>query len=242
MSRLSTSAPLLPEALAEGKRFFANLPDVPAPGFDRIYLHWSVEAYNCTDGAYNAEVYLPDGSSQFAMLITHDPRGNVAGTPQTEASHTYKRNTGAFGIAISGLVGASYNDLGGQPVTLHEEEFLCACAAAVAAKYGIQADSSAPGKFYPDHLANEKTIMTHAEAALTTPSGSYGHYYCYSVNPWRENNSGDSDCRWDLAEDEASGIAPNEDAARAHGDVLRARIKQYKDAINATIADSSSLR
>lgn len=245
MTLLDISKPLLPEALSAAKTIYGELPDVPAPGLNRIYYHWAVEAYNCTDSAYNLEVYLPTGSNEFAIRITNTPLGNVAGTSETESEHTYRRNTGALGIAISGLVGATYNNLGVDPVTLHQEEFLCAAGAAAAKKYGIQCDAPADGRYYPSELAQEHTIMTHSEAALTTPSTDdsvtwYPHYYAYGVNPWRANasgnpvpgsDSGDPDSRWDLAEDQASGTAPDENAARAHGDLLRQRTHQYAAAL-----------
>lgn len=245
MSLLDATKPLLPEALAAARTVYAQLPDVPAPGLSRIYYHWAVENYGCTDAAYNLEVYLPTGSNEFAIKITNSPLGNVAGAAVPKSEHTYRRNTGAVGIAISGLVGATYANLGAEPVTLHQEEFLCAAGAAAAKKYGIDCNAAAPGAFYPSELAAEHTIMTHAEAALTTPSTDdgttwYAHYYCYGVNHWRGNatgnpvpgsEAGDPECRWDLAEDQPAGSPPDENAARAHGDVLRERTHQYGAAI-----------
>ncbi len=245
MTLLDTTKPLLPEALAAARNIYTQLPDVPAPGLSRIYYHWAVEDYGCTDSAYNLEVYLPSGANEFAIKITNTPLGNVAGTPEAESDHTYRRNTGAVGVAISGLVGATYSNLGAEPVTLHSEEFLCAAGAAVAKKYGIECDAPASGVYYPSELASEHTIMTHSEAALTTPSTDdnvtwYAHYYCYGVNNWRANAAGnpvpgseaaDPDCRWDLAEDEASGTPPDENAARTHADLLRARTHQYGAAL-----------
>lgn len=245
MTLLDLSKPLLPEALAAARTIYGELPDVSAGSLNRIYYHWAVEAYNCTDSAYNLEVYLPTGTNEFAIQITNTPLANVAGSSETISSHTYRRNTGAVGIAISGLVGATYDNLGSEPVTLHQEEFLCAAGAAVAKKYGIQCDAPAEGIFYPSDLAQEHTIMTHSEAALTTPSTDdnvtwYSHYYCYGVNDWRANAAGnptpgtdsaDPDCRWDLAEDQASGTPPDENDARAHGDLLRKRTHQYGAAL-----------
>jgi hypothetical protein len=96
---------------------------------------------------------------KWVLKLTHDPRDNMPGlTDAPMASHTWHRNSWALGIAIGGMDGATTNNFGKDPVQLHELQYLCAGAAALAAKYGVQANQDLGG--------GEHTIMTHAEAAI----------------------------------------------------------------------------
>jgi hypothetical protein len=226
-----TSGPIDGNALAAARAFLdTTLPDVPAGTIDRIYLHWVVAPFHHEFDDYNAEIDLDAAGTQWNMIMTHDPRDNARGVNNNPvASHTYRRNTGAVGISVAGMDGATFGNFGPDPIQMHELEFLCACAAAFAQKYDVQADAAAPmmypGEGRPDR---EHTIMTHAEAALTTPSdtnaGHFTHYYCFKAGS-------DPDCRWDLAATNPQSAAPTEDEAFATGELLRQRIRQYKVAL-----------
>jgi len=226
-----TSGPIDAVALGAARQFLDGLPDVPAGSIDRIYLHWVVAPFHHEFADYNAEIDLDDAGQHWKMIVTHDPRDNARNVNNNPvASHTYRRNTGAVGIAVAGMDDATFKDFGPDPIQMHELEFLCACAAAFAQKYDVQADAPAPmmypGEGRPDR---ERTIMTHAEAALTTPSDDnkgnhFTHYYCFKAGS-------DPDCRWDLAATNPQSAAPTEDQAFATGEQLRQRIRQYKVAL-----------
>ena len=220
-------APVNAHALADAKDLLAALPTVPANGINRIYLHWSVSPYSDTFSDYNGSAYMASG--YWTMGMTHDPRDNVAGLDAAApASHTWHRNTGAVGVAISAMEGASQANFGSYPVTVAGLEYLCACAAAFASKYGVDASGVVPapgadheGDSGPVNTAGEPSIITHAEAAI------FDGYYCgYTSDP---------NCRWDLAAFEAKedggSILP--ETAVACGTALRSRIHAYKLALRA---------
>lgn len=216
------TGPLDEGALAAARALLGQLPQIREGGIERIYLHWTVAPFGCVFRDYNAEVDLEGG--RWVIRLTHDPIDNATG--DGEANHTFRRNTGAVGISIAGMDHATFSNFGPDPVQMHEMEYLCAAAAAFARKYSIQSNSPAPAKYpgggRPDR---ERTIMTHAEAALMTPGdGDYPHYYCFK-------DGGDPDCRWDLATTNAQGHQPTEAEAFAQADALRARIRQYKVAL-----------
>ena len=208
-----------------------QLPSIGGGVIDRIYLHWTAGPFHHESSLYNAEIDLDAAGTSWTMIVTHDPRQNARGLDNsTMASHTYRRNTGAVGISVAGMDSGTFANFGPDAVQMHELEFLCACAAAFAQKYDVQADAPAPMKFpgggRPDR---EHTIMTHAEAALTTPSDTkdgvhFEHYYCFK-------DGHDPDCRWDLAATNAQATAPSENQAFATGELLRGRIHQYKTAL-----------
>src|SRR5271165_616435 len=90
-----------PALMAKARAFKVSLPTLTT-GIDRIYLHWSVEGMNCTSASYNAEViYTGD---QHVYVITNDPTDNTPPLVDGKyAAHTYCRNSGGFGFAISGM-------------------------------------------------------------------------------------------------------------------------------------------
>lgn len=151
------NAPVDPHVVADAKAFMGNLPAIPNGDVHRIYLHWAVAPFGCLFDDYNAMVDLE--ADKWVLKLTHNPQDNIPGiNDNAMASHTWHRNSWALGIAIGGMEGATTNNFGKDPVELHELEYLCAGAAALGAKYGVQADL--------DLGEGEHTIMTHAEAAL----------------------------------------------------------------------------
>jgi hypothetical protein len=219
IGQFNPAAPLLPDALAAAKAFRSKLPQIPARGITRIYLHWAVEPFGCTDGQYNFEVDLEGG--KWVMVETHDPRDNVAGlNSNPSASHTWHRNTGAIGIAISGMDGATTTDFGPDGVQMHELEYLCALAALVAVEYGVDSNGlvPAPGADHADdngsnvNTTSEHNILTHGECAVID---------AYPTERW------DLGCLHALP----SGVSLTPSMRSASGDALRQRIHLYAAAL-----------
>lgn len=210
-----SDAPVLAEALAAGKALLEKLPSISNGLIERLYLHWSVGCYDTTFPDYNAMVILKDG--KWDLEITHDPRDNAPGlNDNAEASHTWHRNTGALGISIAGMLDATSNNFGPDPLNQHELEFLCAGAAALCTKYGIDAS----GKVTKDsthtdnngatvHTLGEPIILTHAECAV------YDSY---------------TDERWDLGTlvPLPQGVSLTPEMRTQSGNALRQRIHTYK--------------
>ncbi len=172
------NAPLLAQAVAAAQAIARTFPGFPGSLLKRIYYHWAVEPFGCLDSAYNGEVNLEN--DQWVMKLTHDFRDNMPGlNSNVPASHTWQRNTGAIGIAIAGMDGATTTDFGPDGVQLHELEFLCAFGAAACISYGLDALGKvpAPGETHPSsndsgnvpgpiNTTGEFNIETHATCAM----------------------------------------------------------------------------
>lgn len=142
-------------ALDEGRKFLAALPAITQAGgfIDHIPLHWAVETYTMGDKAYNGVVRLGSDKAWHLVLET-DPNLNSTIPEQPGyAEHTWKRNGHGFGLAVEAMLGATPSNFGLFPIQQHQIEMLCAGAAAVAAKYGIQ-------------CMDDRCVYTHAEAAI----------------------------------------------------------------------------
>ncbi len=212
-------APLDPDALAEGKAFAAKLPSVPAGSIDRIYAHWTVGHYGQDFSDYNGSVRFDTVTKKFSLDIVGDPRDNARGHTNPPHSHTFHRNTGAFGISTDDMIGANEHNFGPEPLTMMTLEFLCAGIAAAGKVYGIDANGTSVHSPY----AGEPNVLTHAEAADRT--GSPPQYAAYGPASTSE--------RWDLASFVAfpAGLRATGDTAKACGDALRQRAHLYKVAL-----------
>ena len=191
-------------AVQQGIVLYRALPALgDGEKISRIYLHWTVEGQGACDGAYNIVVPLVGGV--YRATIATSPRLNATNPVQDGyAAHTWQRNSYAVGIAVNGMDGAGVNAsyFGDDPVQMHAIEVMCAAAAAVALKYGIDASSQL--------LNGEFAIETHATVAV------------YDGYP---------DERWDLARFHASPEPLTNDERTASAAVLRARAHQYKYAL-----------
>jgi len=224
LGKFDPSAAVDAAVVAKAKAVLTSLPAVPAGLLTRLYLHWTVAPFGCTFGDYNGEADFEKGIWQ--MIVTHDPRDNAPGlTHNPEASHTWHRNTGAVGVSIAGMNGATQHDFGPDAVTVTGLEHLCACAAAFATAYGIdalgtvQTGTTHQGDNGPVNTAGEHTILTHAE--------------CASIDGYLCGYTSDPDCRWDLGSLVAlpSGVSLTKDMVSRCGDALRQRVHAYKAAL-----------
>lgn len=187
----------------------------PLGSMQRIYRHWSVGHLAEDFPDYNGSLAFSGG--HFRYVVTHNPQDNAIGVNQNEpASHTYHRNTGAFGIATDDMVFATTHDFGDEGVTLMAVEFLCAGVSAVAAAYNI--DLAAPVAHGP--FSGEPAVLTHAEAA--DRPGSPAQYAPYGPGSTCE--------RWDFATlvPLPEGISLSSEMANMTGAALRTREHAYK--------------
>jgi hypothetical protein len=214
--------------LAKAIALLKALPTAPAQSLSRLYLHWTLSPFGCTFADYNGEVDFEGGD--WVMIVTHDPRDNAAGlTSSAGAAHTWHRNTGAVGVAIAGMTGATQHDFGPDRVTPVGLDHLCAAAAAFASRYGIDALGTVPhGSTHADNdgdLINtngEQNILTHAECAIID-----GYLCGFTADP---------DCRWDLGSLTAmpAGTSLTKAMVSQCGDALRQRVHAYAAALAAT--------
>jgi len=228
---IQPGTPVLPEALAAAEAFIKAAPDVETGSIHRLYLHWTVANFGCTFHDYNGEADFENG--KWVLKLTHTPVDNANADQQKEAAHTFHRNSHALGVSIAGMDAATCRDFGPHAINQHGIEHMLALAAAFCVKYDVQADAEAPNVFgvhvEPQWGTGEHTVMTHAEAALMTPSGTFPHYFCFK-------SGSDPDCRWDHATQNPQNEKPDEAEARATGDIYRRRIHDYALALKTTNA------
>jgi hypothetical protein len=211
-------APVNPKILAKARALRDALPIVPAGLLKRCYLHWTVAPLGMCFADYNGEARYENG--EWVLTITHDPRDNAPGlNDNAPASHTWLRNTGALGVAITGMDGPDVNphDFGSDPVTVMGLTHLCAAAAAFCARYGIDTLGTSTDAPYAD----EPNIMTHAEAGDHV--GSPAQYDAYGPASTFE--------RWDLLCFSAVPQGVHFTDASICGNALRAMVHAYKAAL-----------
>jgi ribonuclease HI len=105
----------------------------------KLYLHWSAGHYGQFFDEYHINIDQ-DGS----IYVSTD---NLA----VVKSHTYKRNTGAIGIALACCYNATTNELGPEPPTSAQIESMAQVVAVLSKVLDLTIDSY--------------RVMTHAEAA-----------------------------------------------------------------------------
>jgi ribonuclease HI len=137
----------------------------------KLYLHWSAGHYGQFFDEYHINIDQ-DGS----IYVSTD---NLA----VVKSHTYKRNTGAIGIALACCYNATTNNLGPEPPTSAQIESMAQVVAVLSKALDLTIDSY--------------RVMTHAEAANNLdglnpnyedngyPDGKYGpEFSCERWDLW----------------------------------------------------------
>lgn len=162
----------------------------------KIYLHWSAGHYFHTFDDYH-------------INITADGRFYIATEDFSDVlAHTYKRNSGAVGIALCCGVDATTNDLGNEPPTPDQIEAMAQVTWKVADALWL--------------TINKDHVMTHGEAG-DNEDGLYTH----------DNYGPKSTCeRWDLeflGTDESPSFNPWAQDGTRGGDVLRGKALWYKN-------------
>jgi hypothetical protein len=187
-----------PAIVDAARAFMKTLPSVSAgnrtdsgtyedPDITRIYAHWSV-AGMCSEFAdYN--VMILEKAGHYEIVTTHDVRDNARSTLSANyAAHTYHRNTGAIGICLAGMDGATPQNFGPDPVTVTGLTWLCAAIAACAKKYDIDISGT---RLDENPFYGEMNVLTHAEAAHYPGSPAAYEPYFWTDTPSDGNTRGD---------------------------------------------------
>ena len=165
----------------------------------KLYLHWTACPYNAVFEDYHINIG-PDGELRFT------------GALDEIKSHTWKRNSGAIGIAIDGCTNANTSDLGDEPPTEAQIEAMAKVIAVLANALDLTID-----------LAR---VMTHGEAA----DNADGYYGAYGSN--EEYGPLSTVERWDLqylGTDESPEYIKNFDDPATGGNVLRGKANWYRN-------------
>lgn len=213
------NVPLDVHALAQGQLFLAKLPLLgPDESVKGITDHWAVGTYeetfpdaplvNGNNDGYHACVPMRNGV--FVAELTADPRLNAidvgAGAPYI--AHSGGLNSHRLGVAVCAMAGATPEDFGQYPVTVHQLEVMCAINAALGAKYGLD-------------LMDPTVLTTHAVDAINMryfPGDATDPNYPESGPPYR----------WDLGRRIASSAPLTKVGAIAECTEYRIRSHAYK--------------
>ena len=170
----------------------------------KIYLHWTAGHYD----QHFCDYHISIGQNGDIMLM--NDLDNVV-------NHTWKRNTGAIGVALTCGVGSGSQGLGDEPPTAAQIE-------AMAQVIWVLADGL--------WLTIDKThVLTHGEAA-NNEDGECNYHNPYA---WWNDSYGDGDTRGDLeylGTPESPVYNPYATDGTRGGDVLRGKAAFYKEQNN----------
>ncbi len=160
----------------------------------KIYLHWTAGRYDTDFGDYHVCIH---GNGKIMLM---------ADLTETLA-HTWRRNSGAIGIALDCAYGANSNNLGQYPPTAAQIEAMAQTIAAIADGLWLTIDKA--------------HVMTHGEAAD-----------CEDGLELHEHYGPRTTCeRWDLEylnTDESPEFNPWATDGSRGGDVLRGKANWYR--------------
>jgi len=166
----------IPSAALEDFKSFLHLLQLKYPVasglLNRIYMHWTVSRYCDEFPDYNAEVIILNNKCE--LVITGNPQDNAPGLNNNPIhSHTWHRNTGAVGISIAGMLGATVDNFGSYAPTEMELLYLCGGVAALGKAYDIDVNGTvSQGSAHLDNndqtvnTKGEFNVITHGEAAV----------------------------------------------------------------------------
>ena len=224
LGKFDSRAPISDALISNARAFLKTLPTLEDHQMiDSLYLHWSVEKMCDSDAHYNGSATYDSDARKWYMSPGTSVIGNAEGNVDTEAGHTWHRNSFAYGLALAGMEGATPENFGSETVTLAGLDVMCAMAAAVCIKYDIDATGTVDRyDAYYDPVV-EPAIFTHSEAAIVD------NYYI--TQP-----TSDGDTRWDLAilAPLPPGVSMSLNFPRVVGNALRDRIHAIKQVLEHT--------
>ncbi len=162
----------------------------------KLYLHWTAGHYGLFFADYHVQVDADGG-----IYVIGD------GVLDDVLAATYRRNSGSVSIALLGCVGATTDDLGGEPPTAAQVEAMAMAAAALADGLWLTID--------------KERVLTHGEAA-DNEDGVCAHA------PYGPRTTCE---RWDLeylGTAESPAFHPWAKDGTRGGDVLRGKAQWYR--------------
>ena len=168
----------------------------------KIYLHWTAGHY----GQHFKDYHIGIDDKGRYSLATEDFSDTL--------SHTWKRNTGAIGIALECAYGAGSQSLGDEPPTKAQIEAVARLVAVMTEVLNIPIDKA--------------HVLTHGEAA----NNEDDDYSCHLPYAWWNDGYGDGDTRGDLEyleTDESPSYNPYATDGSRGGDGLRGKANWYRN-------------
>lgn len=166
----------------------------------KIYLHWTAGTYNYIFTDYHINI-----TGNGDIYVTTEDLSTVK-------NHTWKRNTGAIGIALCCCSGGGSTNLGIYPPTATQIEVMAQVIDVVATGLWLTIDKA--------------HVLTHGEAA----NNEDGDWNCHNPYAWWNDSYNDGDTRGDLeylGTDESPSYNPFATDGSRGGDVLRGKANWY---------------
>ena len=168
----------------------------------KIYLHWTAGHY---DQHYD-DYHISIGKDGDIRLMV-DRLDEVV-------NHTWRRNSGAIGVALACAAGSGSESLGDEPPTAAQIEAMAQVGCVLADALWLTIDKA--------------HVMTHGEAA-NNEDGETGYHNPYA---WWNDSYGDGDTRGDLeylGTKESPSYNPEATDGSRGGDVLRGKMNYYRN-------------
>lgn len=165
----------------------------------KIYLHWTAGSYDTVFADYH-------------INITGNGSVYLTGDLDEIKSHTWRRNSGAVGVALCCCAGGGSGWLGNYPPTDDQIQAMAQVIVALCDGLWLTVDK--------DH------VLTHGEAA-NNEDGIYPH----PAYAWWNDEEGDGNTRGDLeylGNDESPEYNPYATDGSRGGDVLRGKANYYR--------------
>lgn len=166
----------------------------------KIYLHWTAGTYNYIFTDYHINI-----TGNGDIYVTTEDLSTVK-------NHTWKRNTGAIGIALCCCSGGGSTNLGIYPPTTKQIEVIAQVVDVVATGLWLTIDKA--------------HVLTHGEAA----NNEDGDWNCHNPYAWWNDSYNDGDTRGDLeylGTAESPSYNPFATDGSRGGDVLRGKANWY---------------
>ena len=168
----------------------------------KIFLHWTGMHYGQQFSDYHINIDK-DGE----IYVSTDDFSEIK-------NHTWRRNSGAVGIALDCAYGAGSSWLGNEPPTEKQIEAMAQVIAVVASALWLTID--------------KQHVLTHGEAA----NNEDGDWSCHNPYAWWNDSYGDGDTRGDLeylGTEESPSYNPYATDGSRGGDVLRGKGIYYSN-------------
>ena len=168
----------------------------------KLYLHWTGMHYGQQFGDYHINIDK-DGE----IYVSTEDFSEIK-------NHTWRRNSGAVGIALDCAYGAGSSWLGNEPPTEKQIESMAQVIAIVASALWLTID--------------KQHVLTHGEAA----NNEDGDWSCHNPYAWWNDSYGDGDTRGDLeylGTEEFPSYNPYATDGSRGGDILRGKGIYYSN-------------
>jgi len=144
------------QALHDGRlSVVMPVPLAPKAGIlKRVIMHWTAGTYSVSGLDRKHYHFIIDGDGN-EVRGDRTPEDNISASDGRYAAHTQGANTGAIGVSVAAMHGATQSpfNAGPYPITPKQLDALCGLVSRLCREYGIP--------------ITRETVLTHAEVQIT---------------------------------------------------------------------------